>query len=160
LYAKPKSLILQCKAASKLKAVKKRFDGIVKQRTEFSTIANSLLASHPARDMNHNTANMTSLPTVDVASVLGRDQEKHQIISELVETNDQQRIKTVSIIGLGGSGKTTLAKLVFNDCSIIEKHLKSDYGFMCHKNLMLKSSSRNCLKLLLITIPDSMHCRI
>ncbi|PVH33501.1 hypothetical protein PAHAL_8G014400 [Panicum hallii] len=100
LYAKPKSLILQRKAASKLTAVKKIFDGTVKQRTEFSTIANSLLASHPARDMNHNTANMTSLPTVDVASVLGRDQEKHQIISELVETNDQQRIKTVSIIGL------------------------------------------------------------
>ncbi|RLM57740.1 hypothetical protein C2845_PM18G14320 [Panicum miliaceum] len=85
LHAKPKSLILQCKAASKLKAVKKRFNGIVKQRTEFSTIANSLLASHPACDMNHNTANMTSLPTVDAASVLGRDQEKHQIISELVK---------------------------------------------------------------------------
>jgi len=124
LYAKPKSLILQCKAASKLKAVKKRFDDVVKQRTEFSTIANSLLANHPAHDMNHNTANMMSLPTVDVASVLGRDQEKHQIISKLVETNDQQRIKTVSIIGLGGSGKTTLAKLVFNDCSIIEKHFE------------------------------------
>jgi len=124
LYAKPKSLILQCKAASKLKAVKKRFDDVVKQRTEFSTIANSLLANQPARDMNHNTANMMSLPTVDVASVLGRDQEKHQIISKLVETNDQQRIKTVSIIGLGGSGKTTLAKLVFNDCSIIEKHFE------------------------------------
>jgi len=124
LCAKPKYLILQYKAASKLEAVKRRFGGIVKQRTEFSTIANSLLASHPARDMNHNTVNMTSLPTVDVASVLGRDQEKHQIISKLVETNDQQRIKTVSIIGLGGSGKTTLAKLVFNDFSIIEKHFE------------------------------------
>ncbi|RLM48691.1 uncharacterized protein C2845_PMPSC055828 [Panicum miliaceum] len=85
LCAKPKSLILQCKAASKLKAVKKRFDGIVKQRTEFSTIANSLLASDPVRDMNHNTANMTSLPIVDVASVLGRDQEKNQIISKLAQ---------------------------------------------------------------------------
>ncbi|CAD6255033.1 unnamed protein product [Miscanthus lutarioriparius] len=58
----------------------------------------------------------------DVASVLGRDQEKHQIISKLAD--DKHVIKTISISGLGGSGKTTLAKLVFNDCSIVEKHFE------------------------------------
>ncbi|CAD6255046.1 unnamed protein product [Miscanthus lutarioriparius] len=118
----PKSLILQCKAASKLKAVKKRFDAIVKQRAEFNAIANSLLAGHPAHDMSQTTANQTTLPTVDVASVLRRDQEKHQIISKLAD--DKHVIKTISISGLGGSGKTTLAKLVFNDCSIVEKHFE------------------------------------
>ncbi|XP_062182273.1 putative disease resistance protein RGA1 isoform X2 [Phragmites australis] len=124
LCTKPKSLIFQCNAAKKIEAIKRRFAVIVKQRTDFSAIANSLPVGHPFSDMNETTANMPSLPIVDVASVLGREQEKRQIISKLVETNDQQTIKIVSVIGLGGSGKTTLAKLIFNDGNIIEKHFE------------------------------------
>ncbi|KAK8450154.1 hypothetical protein SEVIR_7G317600v4 [Setaria viridis] len=118
----PKSFIFHCKAAKKIKAINRRFAAIVKQRTDSSVIANSLPPiGHPAY-MNEIPANSPSLPVVDVASVLGRDQEKNQIISKLIKTNDRQRIRIFSIIGLGGSGKTTLAKLVFNDGNIIEKH--------------------------------------
>ncbi|KAK3140113.1 hypothetical protein QOZ80_5AG0396130 [Eleusine coracana subsp. coracana] len=53
-----------------------------------------------------------------------RNQLKLQLISELIDTNDQHKIKIVSVIGLGGSGKTTLAKLVYNDGNIIKKHFQ------------------------------------
>ncbi|KAF8671268.1 hypothetical protein HU200_049974 [Digitaria exilis] len=125
LCRKPKSFLLQCKAARKIKAIKKRYAVIVMQRTNLSAIANSLPFGHNVHGINKTTGEMPSLPIVDVAAVLGRDQEKHQIISKLVETKDQQKIKTVSILGLGGSGKTTLANLVFNDVNIIEKHFES-----------------------------------
>ncbi|GJN28427.1 hypothetical protein PR202_gb16549 [Eleusine coracana subsp. coracana] len=124
MWIKPKSFIFQCKAASKVKAIKKEFATIVKQRTDFSAIANSLLDSHPIRHINNTIVEMPSLPIVDEALVLGRDGEKQKIISKLVETNDQNGIKVVSIIGLGGSGKTTLAKLIFNDDKIIAKHFE------------------------------------
>ncbi|KAL6597457.1 hypothetical protein ACP70R_046897 [Stipagrostis hirtigluma subsp. patula] len=120
MCTKPESLKLKCKAARKLKAIKKRFAAIVKQRSDFSAIANSLPVGH--NHIDNTTVDTPTLPIVDEALVLGRDLEKRQIIFKLVEINGPQNIKIVSVIGLGGSGKTTLAKLVFNDVNIIEKH--------------------------------------
>ncbi|KAL6640517.1 hypothetical protein ACP70R_021640 [Stipagrostis hirtigluma subsp. patula] len=113
--SKPKAFMFQFKAAHKIKAIKKRFAAIVKQRTEFNAIADSL---YPVRHMSRTNVEMPSLPNADIASVIGRDQEKHKIISKLVKTDDPQIIKILSIIGLGGSGKTTMANLIFKDDNI------------------------------------------
>ncbi|CAD6258550.1 unnamed protein product [Miscanthus lutarioriparius] len=117
----PKSFVFQCNSANKIKAIKKRFAEIVKQRTDYLAITNSV--DPPVRLTNMRTKEVTSLPNVDEALVVGRDKDKQEIISMLEENDDQQKIKIVSVIGLGGSGKTTLAKLVFNDGNIIERHL-------------------------------------
>jgi len=117
----PKSFVFQCNSANKIKAIKKRFAAIVKQRTNYLAITNSV--DPPVRLTDMRTKEVTSLPNVDEALVVGRDKDKQEIISMLEENDDQQKIKIVSVIGLGGSGKTTLAKLVFNDGNIIERHL-------------------------------------
>ncbi|KAL6597451.1 hypothetical protein ACP70R_046891 [Stipagrostis hirtigluma subsp. patula] len=124
LCTKPKSFLFQFKAADKIKEIKKRFAAIVRQRTDVNAIATTLPACHPDCHTNKTTGEMPSLPIIGASSVFGRDAEKERIISRLVETNDQQSINVVSIIGLGGSGKTTLAKLVFNDDSKIKEHFE------------------------------------
>lgn len=121
LWKKPKSVVLEYKTAHKIKAIKKRFEAIVKERSDYSTIANSMPVDHPILHINKTTGEVPLWTNVDVRSIFGRDQVKSQIISKLIDTDAQQSVKIVSVIGLGGSGKTTLAKLVFNDGNIIKE---------------------------------------
>ncbi|KAJ1273959.1 hypothetical protein BS78_05G026000 [Paspalum vaginatum] len=120
LIKKTNSFRVQCKAAHKIKAVKKRFAVIVKQRTDLTAI----VGHNPIRHLNKATVDMPTLPVINEAAVLGRGQDKNKIITKLLKANVQQELEVVSIIGLGGAGKTTLAKLVFNDCKIIKKHFE------------------------------------
>ncbi|WVZ91072.1 hypothetical protein U9M48_037291 [Paspalum notatum var. saurae] len=124
LWTKPKFAMFEWKTARKIKAIKKSFDAIVKRRSDYSTIVNSIPVDHPVPYTGRTIGEVPLWTIVDETSIFGRDQEKNRMISELTETNDQQRIKIVSVIGLGGSGKTTLAKLVFNDGNIIKKHFE------------------------------------
>jgi len=118
LWKKPKSFVFKCEIAHKIKGIKKRFDAIVKGRSDYSTIANSMPVDRPVQHIKNIIGEVPLWTLVDETLIVGRDQEKNLIISELIKNNDQHKIKIVSVIGLGGSGKTTLAKLVFNDATI------------------------------------------
>ncbi|KAH1063644.1 hypothetical protein J1N35_028631 [Gossypium stocksii] len=50
---------------------------------------------------------------------LGRANEKPEIL-ELLQSNNSDGVCVLSIVGLGGMGKTTLAQLVYDDPSINE----------------------------------------
>ncbi|XP_045819766.1 putative disease resistance RPP13-like protein 1 isoform X4 [Trifolium pratense] len=53
---------------------------------------------------------------VDESSICGREGEKEEIINYLLSTNDNDKqVSVISIVGLGGMGKTTLAQLVYKD---------------------------------------------
>ncbi|XP_030493629.2 disease resistance protein RGA2 isoform X2 [Cannabis sativa] len=49
--------------------------------------------------------------------VVGRDEEKQEIIAELLKKN-HEKVMVIPIVGSGGLGKTTLAQLIFNDKKI------------------------------------------
>ena len=61
LHTKPKSFVFQCKAAKKIKKIKKTFDDIAKQ----INVLNSVVGHDPVSNINMTTVNYQSLPFVD-----------------------------------------------------------------------------------------------
>ncbi|XP_062097501.1 putative disease resistance protein RGA3 [Humulus lupulus] len=60
---------------------------------------------------------------VDEGEVIGREDEKKEIIRLLVEMEFEEDVSFVPILGIGGLGKTTLAQYVFND-EKVQKHFE------------------------------------
>ncbi|XXG50949.1 hypothetical protein AAC387_Pa02g4838 [Persea americana] len=58
---------------------------------------------------------------VDESEIFGRDDFKKSIIEQLVsETSQEEKsVSVISIVGMGGLGKTTLAQLIYSDDSVM-----------------------------------------
>ncbi|KAL5546833.1 hypothetical protein UlMin_006520 [Ulmus minor] len=60
---------------------------------------------------------------VRASDVIGREVDKEMIVHLLMEPCDKSNVSVIPIRGIGGLGKTTLAKLVYND-----KRVQSHFG--------------------------------
>uniref|UniRef100_A0ACD5YNG1 Uncharacterized protein n=1 Tax=Avena sativa TaxID=4498 RepID=A0ACD5YNG1_AVESA len=130
---RPKPFWLQHKMANKIKRIREKFEAIITERKDFNTLRDGLPIGSNV-DRRIATGELPSLTVVDEITVLGREHDRSNIIYELTKSedqevilpkiHDQEMVSVMSIIGLGGSGKTTLAKLVFNDAISIKTHFK------------------------------------
>ncbi|KAL0010290.1 hypothetical protein SO802_005398 [Lithocarpus litseifolius] len=57
---------------------------------------------------------------IDVSKICGRDKERNELVSNLLGKGSQEEKSphVISLIGMGGMGKTTLAQLAYNDVDV------------------------------------------
>lgn len=57
---------------------------------------------------------------VNPSDVIGRDDDKAEIIDMLM-SKQENTLSVILIVGIGGLGKTTLPKSVYNDQKVVER---------------------------------------
>ncbi|KAF3438108.1 hypothetical protein FNV43_RR20864 [Rhamnella rubrinervis] len=107
-FSSSNQLVFRYKMSRKIKDIRNKLEGVVAdKRFQFETIS--------LRDTNKVVPVEWEHSFVGKDEVIGRDDEKMAIIKLLFDIKIEENIGVLPIVGVGGLGKTTLAKLVLND---------------------------------------------
>jgi hypothetical protein len=105
-FSKSNQLAYRLKMARKIKAIRKRLDAINADRQNFHLEVRHVETPVVNRDRHF---------LVREEMVIGRENDKKAVIDCLMDSNVEENVSVLPIVGIGGLGKTTLAQLVFND---------------------------------------------
>ncbi|XP_027109194.2 putative disease resistance protein RGA3 [Coffea arabica] len=76
----------------------------------------------------------TNYVTID-SSFVGRDDDLSMLVTGLTAASKNEIVLVLPIVGMGGIGKITLARKVFNDLKIENQILTREYGYMVSTGL-------------------------
>ncbi|CAL1379957.1 unnamed protein product [Linum trigynum] len=103
----PKELLYELEMARAIKAIREKLDAISKDKETLHLEVHSTTKAEAFLSRETDSCP----PTI----VVGREDDKQNIIKLLLSSNHEATISVVTIVGMGGLGKTTLAQLVFDD---------------------------------------------
>ncbi|XP_058782463.1 putative disease resistance protein RGA3 [Vicia villosa] len=112
-FSSSNPLVFRPMMARQIKEIRERLDKVAADGTKFGLaqidIGTELVSQR--RDLTYSH--------VDTSSVIGRENDREEIIKLLMQPrlhgDGDRSLCVIPIVGIGGLGKTTLAKLVFND---------------------------------------------
>jgi Leucine-rich repeat (LRR) protein len=143
-YLKKINPFNKSKLAHKIRSINKNLDDITAEKAKFHLESKTIMYS----EINTNYTETWS--KIDDGAVCGRDREKEKIISQLKRTDGHENISVISIVGLGGLGKTTLAQLVYNNVELDQHfdlkmwvYVSEVFVFQRIVKQMIESGSKN-----------------
>ncbi|KAK8622432.1 hypothetical protein V6N13_117349 [Hibiscus sabdariffa] len=113
----PSSFLFKNAMIPKMKEITARLNSLATRR---NSLGLSEILPQAVSSERKKLARLQPTSVVDGAvEYIGRDNEKQEML-DLLKTNNSDAVCVLSIVGMGGMGKTTLAQLVYNDPSIEE----------------------------------------
>ncbi|KAK4427313.1 putative disease resistance protein RGA3 [Sesamum alatum] len=105
-----KKLATSDNIAKKIKGLKERLNVIAKEKDQYGFIANQIVDSR-------ESVRLQSTSLVNVSEIHGREVDKDILVSQLMLSGQEEELgpQVISIVGMAGIGKTTLAQLAYND---------------------------------------------
>lgn len=111
--------------ADRVKALMNTFEDLLKTKEKLDLMIKSNYPIFLTDDRKQPSKRPETSSTYEVQFVMvGRDQDKKELIEKLLQNDEQNqpsemsKVSLLSIVGMGGIGKSTLAKVVYNDPSI------------------------------------------
>ncbi|XP_030927376.1 putative disease resistance protein RGA4 [Quercus lobata] len=117
LFSNSNPLLVRFEMAHKIKGIRKRVDEIAAEKDKFN-----LAQGQGLEDRKLNMQERREMHSfVDPRNVIGRDDAKKNIIHLLTDLNENssRNVDVIPIIGIGGLGKTAIAKLLYNDEQVV-----------------------------------------
>ncbi|XP_074284820.1 putative disease resistance protein RGA1 isoform X2 [Silene latifolia] len=105
-FSKKNTLSVAYSMSREVKTLRKKLDGIASNHNTFGFSVDS----QPIRQRREETCSF-----VYSDEVVGRECDLNKVVNMLLDSSSQDKVSFLSIVGVGGLGKTTLAQLVFND---------------------------------------------
>ena len=137
-FSSSNQLAFSLKMGRRIKATRERLDVITNEMMKLSFIKGSI--EPQVKNMDRETYSF-----VLQDEVIGRENDKQEIIKFLLDTNVEDNVSIIPIVGIGGLGKTTLAQLIYNDENV-KTHFKPKLWICVSDNFDVKQIVKQILE--------------
>ncbi|PHT29523.1 hypothetical protein CQW23_30893 [Capsicum baccatum] len=113
-FSKSNPMIYNCKISHRLKSIRRDLELIAKDKASLDLVERRepFLPETYSVQFNLDRETYSFVPE---GEVIGRNDDKKKIMNFLLDSKVEENVVVISIVGLGGLGKTALAQCVFND---------------------------------------------
>ncbi|KAJ4771673.1 Disease resistance protein RGA2 [Rhynchospora pubera] len=140
LSSLPNSVKFKYAIAHRAKGIREKLDEIAIERSKFH-----LQVKMTTESNREDIVIRESSSFVDESEIYGREEDKEKIIDSLVNTESKNGLGVVAIVGMGGLGKTTIAKLVFNN-ETVRNHFDQFIWVSVNENFDIRRIIKNILE--------------
>ncbi|KAI9078949.1 hypothetical protein K1719_039098 [Acacia pycnantha] len=100
------------KIAGKIRKIREKFNAVAETMSKLN------LDRRVVVEMKHEKRNGRETSSKPEENIIGREKSEEEIIDLLLNTNNNENVSLVAIVGIDGLGKTALAQRVYNNAQV------------------------------------------